>query len=217
MKIFLDTAHVDSIKQWADTGLIDGVTINPSLLSKEKHDYKTIVKAIHGMLPDVDINLQVTETDPQKVYDQAHAYQSLIKRRPITVKIPAHRNYYPAIRLLAREGIAINATLVFSYLQGLYMSKLGVRYVSPFIGRIEDQGEDGIGLVAQLVSGLAEYETEVLAASIRTVEHMQASALVGAHIATVPAEVLEKSAQTLLTDQGMKKFADDWAKVVKRK
>lgn len=217
MKIFLDTAHLESIKEWADTGLIDGVTINPTLLSKEKEDYKTIVKAIHGMLPDCDINLQVTETDPKKVYDQAHAYQSLIKRRPITVKIPAHRKYYPAIRLLANEGIAINATLVFSFMQGLIMSKLGVRYISPFIGRVEDQGDDGIALVADLVTGLMEYDVQVLAASIRTVEQLQASALVGAQVATVPAEVLKKASETLLTDKGMELFAADWSKVVKRK
>ncbi len=217
MKIFLDTAHLESIKEWADTGLIDGVTINPSLLSKEKEDYKAIVKAIHGALPECDINLQVTETDPKKVYDQAHAYQSLLKKRPITVKIPAHRKFYPAIRLLAREGIAINATLVFSFMQGLIMSKLGVRYISPFIGRLEDQGEDGIGLVADLVAGLAEYETQVLAASIRTVEHVQAAALVGAHVVTLPADVLKKASENLLTDKGMELFAKDWQKVVARK
>jgi transaldolase len=214
MKIFLDTADVVAIKKWSETGIIDGVTTNPSHLAKQSGDPLTIIKQICQILPESDISVQVTEQDPAAVYRQAVSISQIADN--ITVKIPCSQDYYPIIKRLVEEDIPINITLVFSLTQGLAMAKLGVAYISPFIGRLEDAGEDGIGLVEGLCDMMDVYQfsTEVLAASVRSVAHIEGAIEAGAHAVTMSPELLEKAIQHPLTDKGMKVFQDDWAKVV---
>jgi transaldolase len=215
MKVFLDTAHLETIKKYIPTGLIDGITTNPTHLSKEGSDPVPIIKEICSLLPDGDISVEVTEQQPDKVYQQAQAISRLASN--ITVKVPCHPDYYPVIRKLVADGISINVTLVFSLLQGAYMAKLGVKYISPFIGRLDDYQEKGAGieLVAQLRQVVDEYsyETEILAASIRSLEHMEQSLLAGADVITVPVEIFQTSMNHALTDQGMARFDADWKKL----
>jgi len=237
MKIFLDTAHISAIEKWAATGIVDGVTTNPSHLSKEgqnpagikladielvgQHtiaaDPAAIIKKICSVLPNGEISVQVTESDPEKVYHQAKQLAALAHH--IVVKIPCHQDYYAVIHKLVNEGVPLNITLVFSVLQGLMMCKLGVRYISPFIGRLDDVGIDGIAALAEFRTMVDQYcfETQILAASLRTVEHLHAAMLIGVDSATITPELLEKAVVHPLTDAGMKKFAQDWEKLGVRK
>src|SRR5579863_7035366 len=148
MKIFLDTADYDAIVQWSKTGIIDGVTTNPTHLSKAGKDPKSQVLSICSLLPHGIISVEVVETEPEAVYKQARALFDLADN--IAVKIPCHKDYYSVIKRLVKEGVRLNITLVFSLAQGLMMSKLGVNYISPFVGRLDDNGGDGIDLVMQL-------------------------------------------------------------------
>lgn len=213
MKIFLDTADVKLIKEWAETGIIDGVTTNPSHLSKQGHNPKKIIEKIVDILPNGVISVQVTETSPQAVYKQALAITKLAPN--IVVKVPCHVDYYKVIDALVKEEVPLNITLVFTALQGLMMSKLGVQYISPFVGRLDDQGVDGMQLVAELreVADIYGFSTKILAASIRSVEQFERAMLLGADAVTVPVEVLKKAANSILTDKGMAIFAQDWKKV----
>jgi len=214
MKIFLDTANLQSIKQWALTGLIDGVTTNPTHLSKESGDIKKLLKEICDTLPYGDISIEVTETNPQKVYAQAKQIAAIAKN--VTVKIPCHKNYYDIIKKLVDEGISINVTLVFTVIQGLLMCKLGVKYISPFIGRLDDIEVNGIDIVEKMKFMIEEYnfeKTEIIAASIRHVKHFHDAIMAGADVATIPINVLEKAVTHPLTDRGIKKFIDDWKKL----
>jgi transaldolase len=213
MKIFLDTANTELIKQWAHTGLIDGVTTNPTHLSKEGGDPTATVLAICDMLPLGVINVEVTETEPEAVYMQARKIAALSDN--IAVKIPCHPKYYTVIKKLVEEGISINITLLFSLAQGLMMAKLAVDYISPFIGRLDDIGSNGIELIHQLRHMLDWYgfETELLAASIRDIDHFEKIIMAGADIATLPAAVFEQSLNHQLTDKGMEQFLADWKKL----
>src|SRR5438477_1214481 len=148
MKIFLDTANTELITRWAQTGLIDGVTTNPTHLSKENTDPTQQILTICDILPTGIISVEITETDPESVYFQARKIASLSDN--IAVKIPCHPDYYSIIKKLVEEGITLNITLVFSLTQGLMMAKLGVAYISPFIGRLDDTGADGIELIHNL-------------------------------------------------------------------
>jgi transaldolase len=213
MKIFLDTANTELIKKWAQTGLIDGVTTNPTHLSNAGKNPTQQVLAICSMLPLGVISVEVVETEPDKVYAQAHAIAALAKN--IAVKIPCHPQYYATIKRLVDEGITLNITLVFSLAQGLMMAKLGVHYISPFIGRLDDNGSNGIELVQQLRNMLDWYsfDTQLLAASIRDVHHLESVIQAGADIATVPVTVFEDSLNHPLTDKGMAQFLADWQKL----
>jgi transaldolase len=213
MKIFLDTAHLATIQQWAETGLIDGVTSNPSHLSKEGGDPKKIINDICALLPEGDISVQVTEKSPEAVYKQAKAIAKLAPN--IIVKVPCAKEYYPVIKKLVAEGVKVNITLLFTLVQALFMCKLGVRYISPFIGRLDDIDVDGLALIAELRQMIDTYgfETQILAASIRDDRHFHGVILFGADAATVPVTVLEKAATHPLTDQGRALFDADWAKL----
>jgi len=213
MKIFLDTAHRDRIRQWADTGLIDGVTTNPTHLSKEGGDPTQAVKDIAAMLPHGEISAEVTKEDPQEVYQQAHEIAKLAEN--IVVKVPCHPQYIPTIKQLVQDGIAVNVTLVFSTLQALAMAKLGVRFVSPFIGRLQDIGTDGLRLIEEIriVFDMYRYHTQILAASTRSVANMHEVALMGADVVTVSVENFESSLHHPLTDRGMTSFIEDWKKL----
>jgi transaldolase len=213
MKIFLDTAHQATIASWAATGLIDGVTTNPSHLSKEKMSPKELVLEICKLLPDGEISVEVTEKEPDKVYAQALKIAALHKN--ILVKIPCHKDYYAVIEKLVNDGIKINVTLVFSLVQSLFMCKLGVAYISPFIGRWDDidvQGADLLFEIREMIDRY-NYETQLLAASLRSVRHLHQAITAGADAATVPVAVLEQCATHVLTDRGIALFDADWQKL----
>lgn len=213
MKIFLDTADVVAIKEWVSTGIIDGVTTNPSLFSKVGGDPKKAIQEICALLPDGEISVEVTESDPNKVYDQAKKIAALHKQ--IVVKIPCHVSYYSVIKRVVDEGIRINVTLVFTVTQALMMNKLGVTYISPFVGRWDDIEVDGIALLQEMCEMRDTYgfETQVLAASLRTVRHLHDAILSGADAATLPPSLLEKSVENSLTNKGIELFTADWKKL----
>lgn len=213
MKIFLDTANTELIEKWAQTGLIDGVTTNPTHLSKERKNPIDQILAICDILPSGSISVEVVETTPENVYLQARKIASLCDN--IVVKIPCHPSYYSIIKQLVNEGVPLNITLVFSLTQGLMMAKLGVHYISPFIGRLDDNNGNGIELVKQLRHMLDWYgfDTQLLAASIRDTDHFEQVIIAGADIATVPVAVFEKSLNHPLTDKGMAQFLEDWKKL----
>lgn len=213
MKIFLDTANSSIIKKWIDTGLIDGITTNPSHLSKEGGDPKKNVLEICKLLPDGQISVEVTKSEPNDVYNQAQEISKLANN--IWVKIPCHAMYYPVIKKLVNEDMKLNITLVFTVLQSLMMCKLGVDYISPFIGRWDDIDVDGMAFIPQMrdMIDFYGYETQILAASIRTVQNFHEAISAGADAVTLPVDVFEKSLNNPLTEQGMEKFATDWAKL----
>lgn len=210
MKIFLDTADYDAIAHWAQTGILDGITTNPTNLSKEGNEPKKNIQAICALLPHGVISVEVVETEPEALYKQARAIFDLADN--IAVKIPCHKDYYDIIKRLVNEGVRLNITLVFSLIQGLMMAKLGVEYISPFIGRIDDFGGNGLELIKQLRAMLDRYQftTKLLAASIRNMSHFEGAVIEGADVATLPVKVLEQATSHVLTDQGMEKFLKDW-------
>lgn len=217
MKIFVDTADIKALKAWKDTGLLDGVTTNPTHLSKAGGNPTKQVQAIAKLLPKGAISVEVTEKNPDAVYKQAKAIAKL--GRNIVVKIPCHKDYYHVIAQLIKDGIKLNITLVFTVVQGLLMSKLGVHYISPFVGRWDDIDVEGVELLYSLRHMLDEYDytTQLLAASIRGVRHFHEAIMAGADVVTIPISVLEKATHHLLTDQGIEKFDNDWKKLGVRK
>lgn len=213
MKIFLDTAHIESIQKLAPTGLIAGVTTNPTHLSKEGGSPVDVVKKICALLPEGAISVEVTEKKPEDVYAQVQKISKLAKN--VVVKIPCHIDYCEVIHQLVQEGVKINITLVFSALQGLMMAQLGVAYISPFIGRLDDADADGNQLVQDLRFMLDTYNlpTQLLAASLRSVRDVHNAALAGADVATMKPEIFEKLLHHPLTDAGMELFDKDWKKL----
>lgn len=213
MKLFLDTANVDDIKKLVATGLIDGVTTNPSHLSKEGGDPKKKVLEICSLLPEGEISVEVTQKKPEDVYKQAKKIADLADN--VLVKIPCHLEYYPIIKRLAQEDVKLNITLVFSTVQGLMMSKLGVHYISPFVGRWDDIDVDGSALLLEMREMIDNYgfSTQILAASLRHVRHVHEAILAGADAATVPVELFQKATTHVLTDQGIALFDVAWAKL----
>ena len=210
MKIFLDTADYKKIAECALTGLIDGVTINPTLLKVQNEPPLKIVREILRVLPDAEINLQVTEQEPRKVYEQAREIARLADT--MVVKIPCSGQYLPVIAQLIEDDIPVNITLVFSVSQALEMAKLGVSYISVFIGRLYDSGVDGLEVASavQDMLDLYSFESELLVASVRTKEQVEGSILLGADAITMPPDVFTQLVESPLSQAGLKKFADDW-------
>lgn len=215
MKLFLDSADRTAIKKWVVTGIIDGVTTNPSLLSKEGNNTKEVLLDICKMVPG-DVSIEVVEKSPEAVYEQAKEIASLADN--VVVKIPFSQEYLSIIKKLVSEGVKINVTLVFSLVQALLVAKLGVKYISPFIGRLDDIDHDGMQLIEEImhIKDMYGFSSEILAASIRHVMHVHQSALAGADIATVPPILLEKMMHHPLTTQGIEKFDADWQKLGKK-
>lgn len=213
MQLFLDTSDIAAIKKLVPTGLIDGITTNPTNLSKMGENPTAIVREICSIMRGNDVSIEVTETEPEAVYKQALKIAALAEN--VVVKIPCYAPYYPIIQKLVSEGIKINITLVFTLMQGLCMSKLGVRYISPFVGRWDDIDVEGSELLVELRDMIDRYnyETKILAASLRHVRHLHAAIMAGADIATMPVAIFEKATEHLLTDQGMALFNADWKKV----
>lgn len=214
MKFFIDTGNTDEIRAAMQMGILDGVTTNPSLLSKENKPYKEVLKEICSIV-DGPVSAEVTATDTEGMLKEAHDLARIADN--IAVKIPIILNGVAAIKKLSSEGIMVNVTLCFSPTQALIAAKAGAAFISPFVGRLDDISIIGMDLIEQIVTIYDNYdfETEVLVASVRTPTHVVESALMGADIVTMPFAVIDKLLNHPLTDIGLKKFLADWEKVKK--
>lgn len=211
MKIFLDSANVASIKTFADMGILDGVTTNPTLIAKENRGFLELVGEILRIVSG-PVNLEVVSQNAEGMLHEAHDLAALAPN--VVVKVPMTSDGLVAVRKLHKEGIKTNVTLVFSPNQALLAAKAGAGYVSPFIGRLDDAGHIGMSVVEEILQIYRNYdiETQVLVASIRHPVHVVEAAKLGAHVATMPPDVLEKMVKHPLTDIGLKRFLDDWSK-----
>jgi len=213
MRIFLDTANIDQIRQAAKLGIISGVTTNPSLMSKEgTADYEKVVKTICSIIPG-SVSAEVIAEDAESMIKEARIKASWAPN--VTIKIPATIEGLEATSTLSKENIEINFTLCFSVNQALLAALAGATYVSPFVGRLDDIGYDGMQVVKDIVDIFKHYElpTQVIAASIRHPQHCVAAAKAGAHIATIPYNILMQMIRHPLTDVGVARFLADWQRV----
>jgi len=210
MKIFLDSANIDQIKQAKALGAIEGVTTNPSLLAKEKGDWKKIIRQICKEI-DGPVSVEVLATESSAMLVEA---RELVKLAPnVVVKVPVTLEGLKTITVLHERGVETNATLVFSPNQALLAAKAGASFVSPFVGRLDDIGQDGMQVVQDIMTIFRNYDlsTQVLAASIRHTNHFFQAGLLGADAATIPLSVLLDLVKHPLTDMGLAKFQADWA------
>ncbi len=216
MRIFLDTANIDQIRQAAKLGVISGVTTNPSLVSKEGlADYKAVVKEICSIISG-PVSAEVLAEEAQAMIEQARDISTWAPN--VVIKIPATTEGLEATSALAKEGIKVNFTLCFSLNQAILGARAGATYVSPFVGRLDDIGYNGMELVRDIVEVFAKYKlpTQVIAASIRHPQHCVAAAKAEAHIVTVPYQVLMQMIHHPLTDIGVARFLSDWLRVSPR-
>jgi len=209
MKIFLDTANIDEIRQGVEWGIVDGVTTNPTLISKEGADFEKRIKEICELVQG-PVSAEVISLNWNEMVEEAKRLAKINEH--VVVKIPMTPDGIRAVKILAGEGIRTNVTLVFSANQALLAAKAGATYVSPFIGRIDDNGNDGLKLLEEIMEIYINYgfETEVIAASVRHPMHVIEAAKIGVDIATIPFDVLKKMFLHPLTDVGIKRFLDDW-------
>lgn len=213
MKFFIDTANLNEIREAAGYGLLDGVTTNPSLIAREGlSEQDAHIKAICA-LTDGPVSAEVLATDQAGMLKEGRRLAGLADN--VAVKLPLTLDGLAATRVLAAEGLKVNLTLVFSALQALLAAKAGAAFVSPFVGRLDDAGQDGMELVSEIVAIYSHYgfETEIIVASVRSPQHVLKSALLGADIATIPAGVIRQLAAHPLTDQGLAAFLADHARV----
>lgn len=211
MKIFIDTANIEKIKEINDWGILDGVTTNPSLIAKEGKDLKTIVTEISKIV-DGPISAEVMSLDAEGMVKEG---RELAKIHPnINIKLPMCLETLKATKILASEGIKVNVTLIFTSQQALLAAKAGAAFVSPFVGRLDDIGVDGTNLLAEILTIFNNYsiQTEVIAASIRGPMHVSAAAMIGCDIATIPYDVLKKMIDHPKTTEGIEKFIADFEK-----
>ena len=215
MKIFIDTANLEHIREVNSWGILDGVTTNPSLIAREGCDFKDRVNQICAVV-DGPISAEAVSMDSEGMVKEARELSKIHKN--VIVKIPMTAEGLKAVKVLSAEGIRTNVTLVFSPNQALLAAKAGATYVSPFIGRLDDISHTGMDLRRDIVDIFDTYgfETQVIAASIRHPVHVTEAALAGAHVATVPYDVLKKMLRHNLTDEGIQKFLKDWEKVPKK-
>ena len=215
MKIFLDTAILDEIREADSWGILDGVTTNPSLAAKAGRDFKTNIMAISDLIGERagTVSAETVALQTEKMVEEARLVTSWADN--IIAKIPCTPAGLAAVKQLTEEGIGTNVTLIFSANQGLLAMKAGATYISPFIGRIDDAGHDGMEVIRQLVRIKQNYgfKSEILAASIRHTLHVTEAALAGADIATMGFKTLKKMVQHPLTDNGLTRFLDDWASI----
>ncbi|OGD19304.1 MAG: fructose-6-phosphate aldolase [Candidatus Aminicenantes bacterium RBG_16_63_16] len=214
MKFFLDTANLEEIKEVAGWGFLDGVTTNPSLCARESVRFEDLIREICRVCPG-PVSVECVSTLAEDLVPEARRLAQLAPN--VVIKIPIGLEGLKATRRLAQESIGVNTTLVFSPAQALLAAKAGTRFVSPFIGRLDDIAQDGMDLVRQILTIYENYgfETEVIVASIRHPLHVVQAALAGADIATIPFGVIDKLVRHPLTDIGMDKFLKDWGKVKK--
>lgn len=212
MKFFIDTANLNEIREAAQLGLIDGVTTNPSLIAKEGGvDFKQHIAAICEIV-EGDISVEVTSLEMEGMLREGREYARIAPN--VVVKCPLTRDGLKATRRLTDEGTKVNVTLCFSAAQAILAAKAGASYISPFVGRLDDIGQNGLELLAEIVEIYSNYswKTEVLAASIRHPIHVVEAARMGAHVATMPFKVIEQLIQHPLTDRGLEQFLADWRK-----
>jgi transaldolase len=212
MKIFLDTANLDELQRAVEWGVVDGVTTNPSLIAKEGRPIEEQIRKICDIV-DGDISAEVVATSAAEMLPEGRRLSKIHKN--VVVKLPMTRDGIKACSTLSKEGMRINVTLVFSAGQALLAAKAGAYIVSPFVGRLDDIGLDGMELVHQIVQIYDNYgyKTQILAASLRTPNHVIASAMAGAHIGTMPFKVVDQLFNHPLTDRGLEQFLSDWGKV----
>ena len=212
MDFFIDTAHIEEIREAKAMGILDGVTTNPSLIAKTGKPFRTVIEEICGEV-DGPVSVEVVSTETRGMVKEAKELVRISEN--IVVKIPITPDGLKALKALSQEGIQTNCTLIFSPIQALLAAKAGATYASPFVGRLDDISQDGMALVEQVLQIYDQYEmeTRVIVASVRNPTHVLRAALMGADVVTVPFQVLRKLAQHPLTDIGLKKFLDDWAKV----
>ena len=212
MKIFIDTANIEQIKEAASWGILDGVTTNPTLVAREKRNFVDLVKEIHGII-DGPISAEVLSLEASGMVEEAKRLAKI--GRNIAVKIPLTQEGLKAVKILSREKIMTNVTLCFSPSQALLAAKAGATFVSPFIGRLDDISHEGLDLVREIKQIYANYgyKTQIIVASIRHPLHVVEAAKIGADIATIPFNVLEKLIKHPLTDIGIDRFSKDWQKL----
>ena len=215
MKFFIDTANIAEIKEGLALGMVDGVTTNPSLIAKEKKSFEDVVKEILKIVKG-PVSLEVISMEAKAMFAEGKELMRLGDN--VVIKVPLSTEGLKATKMLATEGIDVNQTLIFSPLQALMAAKAGARYVSPFVGRLDDIAHDGMEMTSQILAIFDNYgyDTEVIVASIRHPRHVLDAALMGADIATIPFKVIAQLAQHPLTDKGIAMFLDDWKKVPKK-
>ena len=216
MKLFIDTANVEEIRRANDLGVICGVTTNPSLIAKEGRDFVEVVKEITEIV-DGPISAEVISLDAEGMVREALELRETICNPNLVIKIPMCAEGLKATKTLSSMGIKTNVTLIFSTAQALLAARAGATYVSPFVGRLDDIGDDGVAVVEDIVNIFRTYgiETEIIAASIRTSAHVTAVARAGSDIATVPYKVIESMIGHPMTTSGIDRFLSDWASVAK--
>lgn len=215
MKLFIDTANLEEIREINSWGVVDGVTTNPSLIAKNggivKEVYKEILSIVQG-----PVSLEVNSDDYKSMIEEARDLSKLGKN--VVIKIPITEEGLKACSILSKEKIRVNITLVFSASQALLAARSGASFVSPFVGRLDDIGQDGISLIMDIATIFKEHQitTQIIAASIRSVDHVKKAALVGADISTVPYKIFKEMIVHDLTDKGITKFKEDYNKVYKK-
>lgn len=215
MKIFMDTANVDEIREFADMGIVYGVTTNPSLIAKSGRSQADVIPEICSLIPG-PVSAEVISLDCAGMLEEAHKLVKIAEN--VVIKIPCTAEGLKAVKVLSSEGIRVNVTLIFSLPQALLAARAGAAYVSPFVGRLDDIGEDGVQLVADIVDVFRNFDikTEVIAASIRSLGHVNAVMLAGCDIAMIPTKVLRAMLVHPLTDKGIEKFLADYRDSQKR-
>ena len=216
MKIFLDTSSVDVIRDYLDTGLIDGVTTNPSLMLKEGKDPLEVIRRISDLFPeDSSVSAEVTADTADEMVALSRPYTDLGKN--VTVKVPCTREGLKACKALRDEGFKVNVTLIFSQAQAILAAKAGATYVSPFVGRVDDNSFGGLCLIKDIANVYDKqvwYDTYILAASIRNVRGVGRAFEYGANICTLPPSIFDKMYKHILTDDGLRRFNEDWANLM---
>jgi len=211
LRIFLDSANIDEVKEINEMGFLAGVTTNPSLVAKEKRDYRQVIQEICQVV-DGPISAEVISLEYEQMVREAEELAAIHPN--VVIKIPLTEAGLKAISSLKKKGIPTNATLIFSANQALLAARAGAAYVSPFLGRVDDYGNDGLSLLSEILTIFDQYmlQTEVIAASIRHPMHVVQAALMGSHIATIPYQVIKQMVKHPLTDAGIEKFMADWKK-----
>ena len=211
MKFFLDTANVDEIRDCLPLGFVDGVTTNPSLISKTGRPFEEVAKEICEMV-DGPVSLEVVSTEAEAMIEEGRKLAAIAPN--VVVKLPTIKEGLKALKVLSDEGIRVNMTLIFQAVQALLAARNGAAYVSPFVGRIDDITGDGMQLIADIATIFDQYafETEILVASVRGPKHVVESAMLGADVVTLPPKVLDKLIQHPLTTKGLQQFLADWNK-----
>ena len=214
MKFFIDTADVNEIKEAESLGILDGVTTNPTLISKTGRPFKETIEEICTIVTG-PVSAEVVSTDTEGIIKEGRDLAKIADN--IVVKVPLIKDGLKAVKVLTSEGIKVNVTLCFSSNQALLAAKVGATYISPFVGRLDDKGHTGMEVVDEIrtIYDNYDFDTEIIVASVRTPLHVRDAALMGADIATIPLEVFNKIVQHPLTDAGLKSFLADWEKVPK--